>query len=225
MLVLGAGLAGAAVVYLVGDPQRHLACSFGPHQNPFTADCRFIPGQAWVEPAAVAILLAGLCTATGLVLTALGRPRPWARSMAAALTLGAALGGAAILHSHQFVSPSCTHFPVCSQLGRPGWVVPVLLGLCVLGAVGALLVLLTTHLRLATAGLVLAVGLVGAAVLHVAGGGYLDCNIRTVPSGGGPVPPCFQVTHPWVDPAALALAALGAVGAAGILAARAIVRR
>lgn len=236
VLVLGAAFAGAAVVYYghrfaytrVCPPIAPVSCVPGVGY--------FVPG--WVGPTALGISLLGVALAAGVLVTA-GRTPVWPpsplRLAAAALVLGVGLGGAAILHFHsQF--ESCpyryTAGVVCSgpmhpewfrglvQVSQPALVFgPAALAVGLLGAAGAVLVLLTKRWRLTTALLILGVALLTAAVLQAVGypSGYYNCAF---PAHGGLVsrPDCLYVDgRPWVDPASVAFCVLGVVGAAGVL--------
>lgn len=79
--------------------------------------------------------------------------------------------------------------------------------------------LLTNRPRLTTALLLLGGALVAAAILQAVGypGGYYNCALS---AHGGRVgrPDCLHVGgRPWVDPASLALCAIGVAGAAAVL--------
>jgi hypothetical protein len=151
-------------------------------------------------------------------------PLPRLRLAAAALILGAAFAGAAILHGLQVrFSYPCPPPGGCRpHLVRPEWVDPAALALCVLGfAVGAGLLFApllrrVSRVKLAVAVLILGAALASASILGVVGRGPLICNARVPASYTGP--PCFRNPLPrWVDPAALALCVLGAAGAAAVL--------
>ena len=141
-------------------------------------------------------------------------PFPRLRLAAAALVLGAAFAGAAILHDRH------DQFAYFTRLRpfHPEWEDPVALALCTLGLAVAAGVLLAPRLRrvsrarLAVAVLTLGAALLSASILGVAGQGPVVCRWG---------PPCFRnPAASWVDPVALALCILGLAGAAGVLATR-----
>ena len=152
------------------------------------------------------------------------------RLAAAALALGAALAGVAILLGLRvrFVYPGPAgraFYP------RPEWVGPVALGLCVLGLSVAAGLLFAprlrriSRLRLAVAALMLGLTVIGSALVGVVGRGPLICDARLSASYQGP--PCFRngPGNGLLDGAALALCALGVAGAAGVLTTRSVPRR
>ena len=236
VVVLGAAFAGAAVVYY----GHRFAYSHGcPPNAPVTCAPGvdyFVP--SWVGPTVVGISLLGLALAAG-VLVAAGRTSYWPpsalRLAAAVLVFGVGLGGAAILHFHSQLE-SCPYRHsggvVCSgpldagwfhglvQVSQPALVFgPAALAVGLLGAAGAVLVLLTNRGRLTTALLILCAALLSAAILQAVGypSGYLSCA-RPAHVALPSRPDCLHVDgRPWVDPLSLALCVLGVAGAVGVL--------
>jgi hypothetical protein len=143
------------------------------------------------------------------------------RLAGAALVLGAALAGAATLHSHKFIALDCG-FDLCSRPDliavRPGWVGPTTLALCLFG-VAAAVGLLTVKWRIATAMVVLGAALIVAAVVYHDPGAQLisygcrgysqgSCTPRVGHNGG---------RAGWVAPTALGISLLGVALTAGVL--------
>lgn len=144
---------------------------------------------------------------------------PRLRLAVAALILGAAFAGAAILYSHKFVGLYCGP-SICSRpdsrVLTPGWVDPTLLVLCLLGVAGAVGVL-TARLRVATAAVILGVALGGAAVVYAE---YRQALIRCRPRTTFPYACVSHVTYDragWVSGTALGIVLLGVALAAGVL--------
>lgn len=98
---------------------------------------------------------------------ALVPPLPRLRLAAAALLLGAALAGAAILHGHRVLQLyPCSPSGKCGfgvHLVRPGWVDPLALGICLLGVAAAACVLRPR--RLVAAAFVVGVATVGVVLV------------------------------------------------------------
>jgi hypothetical protein len=144
------------------------------------------------------------------------------RLAGAVLVLGAALAGAATLHSYRFVAIDCGFVGVCSRpdlIGvKPGWVGPTTLALCLFG-VAAAVGLLTVKLRVATAMVVLGTALIVAAVV------YHDPGAQLIREGCRGDTPASCTPHlvynfgraGWVAPTALGISLLGVALTAGIL--------
>jgi hypothetical protein len=152
-------------------------------------------------------------------------PLPRLRLTAAALVLGAALAGAAILHGHRAlhaygcssintkVAHSCFYIV---RLERPGWVDPLALAICLLGVAAAthLLLGLRALLRLAGAGVIFGAALAGAVLVsgyRVVGSGH-QC-----PYGASAYDCTYHPRPSWVAPTMAGLLVLGLTGASGIL--------
>jgi hypothetical protein len=149
---------------------------------------------------------------------------PWLRLATAALVLGAALAGAAIVHEHRVLHISrcagggvvihrCPY--ISSQLERPSWVDPLALGICLLGLAIAAAILVRPLRRFVAAALILVAAAGGAVALsgHRVLGAQYSC-----PGTAGY--PCFYHPRPvWVVPAMAGLVVLGTAAAAGGLAA------
>jgi hypothetical protein len=143
------------------------------------------------------------------------------RLAGAVLVLGAALAGAATLHSYRFVAIDCG-FVMCSRPDliavRPGWVGPTTLALCLFG-VAAAVGLLTVKLRFATAAVVFGTALLVATVV------YHDPGAQLIREGCRGYSPASCTPHlvynfgraGWVAPTALGISLLGAALTAGIL--------
>lgn len=214
-----AALAGAAVLRAVVDPHQEIKCP--PLVNNPQAACLIVPGHGWVNATAVAVAAAGAIAASGLLLTPLLQPRR--RRVAAAVTILGLVGTVALWVATfrrpvpVVVSPG--HYPGARVSPSPAWAVAeaTLIGVAVVGA--ALAVLwrrrALTPLLLAVVVLILGLALVGGLIPHVVAvpGGRIECD-----PGGPPGRGCGLVAvRRWVEPAALALCALGAAGAAGLL--------
>ena len=141
-LILGAALTGADILH------GHRVLQEYP--CPPSGKCEWFahlvrPG--WVDPVALGICLLGLAAAVGV----LAPLRPFLRLTATALVLGAAVAGAVVLSGHRVVGAehSClqTAGDACFYHPRPGWVVPSMVGLFVLGLAGASGILVATRRR------------------------------------------------------------------------------
>jgi hypothetical protein len=219
-LILGAALAGAAVLHAVVDPHRQIVCPHG--RNP-QAECLIVPGHGWVNPVALGIASLGVATALGLLLAGVLRPFQCRVAGAVAIVgIGAAL--VVWVATHREVVPSDYY-----DQGEPSIIVHRSLawtaadgGLIGIAALGLALAVLQRKWplgRLWLAGVVLVLGLAlaGAALPHVVSdpGGFRfqACAVRA-PS----LEACIHVLRPRVlDAAALALCALAAAGAVGVL--------
>ena len=146
---------------------------------------------------------------------------PRLRLAAAALILGAAFAGAAILHGHRALQThsGCNAQEGCHyfvRLGKPGWVDPVVLGICLLGLAAAVGVLVGLRQlgRLAGAALVAGAGVVGAVALsgHRIQGGTHSC-----PYGASAYECSYHPRPGWVTPTMVGLVVLGLAGASGVL--------
>lgn len=235
VLVLGAAFVGAAAVYF--DHRFAYTRECLPNASvPCTPGVSYlVPG--WVGPTVLGICMLGVALAAGILVTA-GRTPFWPpsplRLAAAGLVLGLGLAGAAVMHFHSHFE-SCpfkyTAGAVCSGPLHPDWfhgLVPVsqpalvlgpaALAVGLLGAAGAVLVLLTNHWRLTTSLLTLGAALLSAAILQAIGypSGYFTCGFPA--HGGLPGrPDCLHIEgRPWVDPASLALILLGVAAAASV---------
>ena len=143
-------------------------------------------------------------------------PLPSLRLAAAALVLGAALAGAALLHGHrafQYFCPPSTHSGECFSvhLVRPGWVDPLALGICLLGLAAAAAVLRPR--RLVAAALIVGAATVG--VVLVATYQALTPEARVWLYGLPPAghAPQLYASPTWTIPVA-ALIGITAIGAA-----------
>lgn len=227
-LIFGVALTGAAALHAVVDPNQQIKC---PRfiRHPLGASCLIVPGHGWVNPAALGIALFGVAAASGVLLAAL--LRPLRRRIAAAVTILA--GGAAAVvwvAAYREIVPTVGAGGFASAppvfYPSPAWTAADA-ALISVAAVGVGLVVLLRHqlmtrLRLAGVVLVLGVTLAGAAIPHVVRnpGGLFDCDVRLPPGFSGRCPYLVGSDSQWVDPTALALCALGAVGAAGVVVAR-----
>jgi len=156
---------------------------------------------------------------------------PRARFVSAALILGVAVAGAAVLYFHQFTSMACDSrgsHPFCSWPGTfgitPRWVLPTAVALCLLGVAGAYGVL-TGRRSVAIAAVILGVALGAAA------GVYADYDVAVswcVAQSGlvrhgntytlrDCVPHTMYGRASWMAPTALGILVLGVVAAVGVL--------
>lgn len=216
-LIFGTALAGAAILHAVVDPSQQIKCP--PLTRNPQASCLIVPGHVWVNPAAIAIASLGVAVALGLLLTAF--LWPFQRRLAgAAAIIGAASATVLWVATYRQSTPvdGYAGYPGAPISPSPAWgVAEAVLGIA---AVGAALAVLRhrralTRLRLATVVLVLGTALAGALIPHVVAdpGGRIDCNVRFPPGMGCPL----VAVRRWVEPAALALCAFAAAGAAGVL--------
>ena len=133
-LILGATLAGAFV--LDGHRAHHVYSCSSTALSCFYVVRLEKPG--WVDPVALAIVVLGVAGAAALLLTL----RVLVRLAAAALIVGAAFAGAAVLWGHRVLGAqhSCPQGAAaydCVYHPRPGWVEPTALGIVLLGLAGA----------------------------------------------------------------------------------------
>jgi hypothetical protein len=142
---------------------------------------------------------------------------PRLRLAAAALILGAAVAGAAILYSHTFIAGDCG-FSICSRpptaVIKPSWIDPTVLALCLLGVAGAV-GLLAAPVRIATAAVILGVALGAAAVVYA---DYRQAALHCLPRTT--VPCAAHITYwraGWINPTALGIVLVGVAIAAGVL--------
>lgn len=89
---------------------------------------------------------------TALALRNVGLFRPLLRLTAAALILGATVAGAVVLSAHRVVGgqhscPGGAPANDCVYHPRPGWVLPTMAGIVVLGIAGAAGLLVATRRR------------------------------------------------------------------------------
>jgi hypothetical protein len=140
VLILGAAFAGAASLY----SHKFLAFNcgvgtLGPCSRP---DSRLVkPG--WVDPTVLALCLLGVAGAVGLLTARV-------RVATAAVILGAALGGAAVVYAdYRYAVIRCVPRAVgCVPritYYRAGWVSPTALGIVLLGVALAAAVLVTAR--------------------------------------------------------------------------------
>lgn len=148
-LILGAACAGAASLY--SHKFVALDCGTGPCSRP---DIRVVkPG--WVDPAVLSLCVLGVAGAVGLLAARV-------RVATAAVILGAAFGGAAVVYAHyRYAFVRChmepsgfNHLPVplptfsCVPhiiYYRAGWVSPTALGIVLVGVALAAGVLVTAQ--------------------------------------------------------------------------------
>lgn len=156
-LTLGAAVAGAVALHVV-EHGSAICDVRGPVPAQF-GSCLQVPRAGWVDPVALGILGVGVLASAAVLLTAGRRfPRP-SGPVGAALVLGVALLGAAILYvvgdpgGHvdcrtNFIGVDQGHecLGAVRVLG-PAWVDPAVLGIVLLGAFGARGVLLTARRR------------------------------------------------------------------------------
>ena len=150
-------------------------------------------------------------------------PLPRLRLALAALTLGVALAGAAILHGHRaphtYSCPATVTVPhsclYVVRLERPGWVDPVALGICLLGLAAAVGIIVSLRLFLRFTAAALMIGAAVAAAVALSGHRVVGAE-HSCPRTAG-----YEcVYHPrpaWVVPGVAGLVVLGSAGAAGIL--------
>jgi hypothetical protein len=226
-VIFGAGLAGAAVLRVLVDPNEQIKC---PRfiRHPLGASCLIVTGHGWVNPAALGIVLLGLATALGVLLNALLRPSQ--RRIVGAVAILA--GGAAVavwVVAYRVAVPTAGIFGGVYRSTAPvfypstAWTVAdaALIGVAVVGA--ALAVLhpprQVTRLRLAGVVLLLAAILAGAAIPHAVRdpGGVFSCDVRLPPGYSGRCPYILGSGRELVDPTVLALCGLAAAGATCLL--------
>jgi hypothetical protein len=216
-LTFGAGLAGAAFLHAVVDPNRQINCPRG--RNP-QAECLIVPGHGWVNPTAIAIASLGIAAAVGFLFTAFLRLLQRGRA-ATAVTIGGAIAAALWITTYGRAVPGYgpTAYPGASISPSPAWAVieAVLVGIAVVAVAFAVIRdrQALNKLTLATAVLVLGTALTGALFPHVVAGpgGRLGCDPH-----GLQVRLCGLVAdNRWVEPTALALCVLAVTGAVGLL--------
>ena len=218
-LTLGVALAAAAVLHAVFDPHREIRCP--PHPgNPGTG-CLIIPGHGWSNPAAIGIALLGVAAASGVLWAAILRPLQ--RRIAGALAI-VGVGAALVVWvtTYEAVVQADGYDPTAGSVAvhrPPTWTAAdaALIGIAALALAFAVFLRIKPLTRLRLAGVVLVLGLsfAGAAFPHLARdpSHFRECLIRAPAAGD-----CLhQLGSGWMDPAALALCALGAVGAAALL--------
>ena len=152
--VLGAAIAGAGILHGHRVREPYPCSPFAFKCEPFSHLVR--PG--WVDPVALGICLLGLAAAVGV----LGRRRPFLTLLAPVLVLAATVGGAVALSRHRVVGAAhdCLGAPAvadCFSHPRPGWVVPTMVGLVLLGLAGA-------------SGILAQAGILGSGIDSVLGG-------------------------------------------------------
>lgn len=214
-LVLGAALAGAAVLPAVVDPNRQILCP--PHARPQAA-CLIVPAHGWVNPAALGIALLGVAGAMGLLFAVILRPLQRRIVGALAILAGAAAAVVWVAAYRQVVPGGLPGSPPVFYPSA-AWTAAdaALIGVAGVGVALAVLVRRRpmTRTRLACIVLVLGVTFAGAAVpraVHDPGGSF---GCFSVPAGF--TGQCHVFGPQWVDPATLALCALAAAGAVGLL--------
>jgi hypothetical protein len=220
-LMLGAALAGAAVLHAIVDPNRQILCP--GDGNPQRA-CLIVPGHHWVNPVALGVSLLGLAAAVGVLLS----PRVRRLSGAAAII---GVGAAAVVWVatyRQAVPVVGAGVPAYHR--SPVWTTPEAALIAFAAVALALAVLLRrrplSRWGLGVAVLILGVAATGAAV-HVLGNPAVACNIRGGPPGFANSPLlCLRTAGPgWMNATALALCVLAAVGSTAMLVQAAISAR
>ena len=226
-LIFGAGLAGAAVLRVLVDPNQQIKC---PRfiRHPLGASCLIVPGHGWVNPVALGIAALGVATALGVLLNAL--LRPFQRRIVGAVAILA--GGVAVLVwvvVYRVPVPTGGIFGGAFRRTPPvfypstAWTAAdaALIGVAVVGAALAVLDRRrpVTRLRLAGVLLVLAMVFAGAVIPHAVRdpGGVFSCDIRLPPGFSGRCPFILGSDSQWVNPAVLTLCALGAAGATALV--------
>jgi hypothetical protein len=69
LLILGAGILGAAILQAVGYPSGYVNCAFPAHGvGPGRPDCLHVAGHPWVDPVSLALCVVGVAGAAGLLL-------------------------------------------------------------------------------------------------------------------------------------------------------------
>jgi hypothetical protein len=214
-LIFGGALTVAAVLHAVVDPNQQIVCPHG--RNPH-AECLIVPGHGWANPVALGIALLGVAAASGVLLAVLLRP-VHCRIVAAAAIVGVGVALVVWVAAYRAVVSGGLAGSPPVFYPTPAWTAADA-ALIALAAVGVALVVLRRHrpmtrLRLVGVVLVLGVALAGAAVPHVVRdpGGSFGCF--SVPAGF--TGSCHMLGPQWVDPAMLALCALAAAVAAGLL--------
>ena len=217
-LLLGAGLVGAAVLHAVVDPDQQILCPHG--RNPQAA-CLIVPGHGWVNPAALGIALLGIVAAFGVLLAAvLGSFQRRFVASVAIVGVGAALVvWVATYREAVSTDPYDPTAPSVAVHRSLAWTAAdgALIGIAALGVALAVFQRARPLTRLRIAGVVLVLGLAfaGATLPHFVrdSGAFLACTYRAPVADE-----CIHLLGPrWLDSAALALCALAAAGAAGVL--------
>jgi len=218
-LILGAGLAAAAILRVAVDPKRQILCPRNPR-----AACLIVPGHGWVNPAALGVAMLGVAAAAGVLLAVvLGPFRRRLVGAVAIVCVGAAL--VVWVATHREVVPLNSYDPTAGSVAVHRSLVwtaadGALIGIAALGVALAVFgrTWQLTRMRLAGVILVLGLALAGAALPHLVRdpGEFQGCAVRA------PTPEdCIHLLGPrWLNPAALALCGLAAAGAAGVLVTR-----